>query len=158
MISIPNANILSLVPRLFSFIFVLLIYIFIIRIIKMVSSDIAVMMKKKSSGNVGTYLKLLNIRSSLNFPISESYEIAADVKIGRDRTCEIRIDDPFLSGVHAEILCRDEACYIHDLNSTNGTTLNGTPLRGDPIELINGDKISFGQLSFIYITDKNEKK
>ena len=149
--------ILEIIPKLFSVLFVLLIYFFIIRIIKMVNSDIAVMMKKKSSGQIGTYLKLLNIRSSLNFPVSEGYEIAADVKIGRDRTCEIRIDDPFLSGEHAEILCRDDACYIQDLDSTNGTLLNGTPVEGDPIELISGDKISFGQLSFIYITDKNTK-
>ena len=39
-------------------------------------------------------MKLLNIRSSLKFPVSESYEIAADVKIGRSRECEIKIENP----------------------------------------------------------------
>lgn len=121
----------------------------------MVSSDIAVMLKKKSAGpHSGTYLKLLNIRSSLRFPVSESYEIAADVKIGRDRRCEIRIDDPFLSTIHAEILVQDGYCFLKDMGSTNGTRLNDEKVSGDPIELISGDKISFGQLSFIFVTDK----
>ena len=35
--------------------------------------------------------------------------------------------------------------------------LNGEAVQGDPIELINGDRISFGQVSFIYITDKGEE-
>lgn len=144
---------IDLIPKLLSIVFVLLIYIFIIRIIKMVNSDIAVMMKKKASGDeAGTYLKLLNIRSSLKFPVSESYEIAADVTIGRDPACEVCIDDPFLSAKHAEILCRDGVCYIHDFGSTNGTLLNGEELKGDPIELIDGDKITFGQLSFIFMS------
>ncbi|MBE7013557.1 MAG: FHA domain-containing protein, partial [Ruminococcaceae bacterium] len=105
----------------------------------MVNSDIAVMLKKKTSGaHSGTYLKLLNIRSSLKFPVSESYEIAADVKIGRSRECEIKIDDPFMSAVHAEILLQDGYCFLHDMGSTNGTLLNGEAVEGDPIELING--------------------
>ena len=150
-------TILELIPKLFSILFVVLVYIFIIKIIQMVNSDIAVMMKQKSKGeDIGTYLKLLNIRSSLDFPVSESYEIAADVTIGRNRQCEICIDDPFLSNKHAEILVRDKVCYLHDLGSTNGTRLNGEALEGDPIELINGDKITFGNLSFIFITDYEE--
>ena len=149
-------KILDLIPKIFSILFVLLVYVFIISIIKMVNSDIAVMLKKKNSGaNSGTYLKLLNIRSSLNFPVSESYEIAADVKIGRDRSCEIRINDPFLSQVHAEILVEEGFCFLKDMGSTNGTLLNGEKVVGDPIELISGDKISFGQLTFIFVTDKN---
>ena len=90
----------------------------------------------------------------MNFPVSESYEIAADVKIGRERGCEIRINDPFLSTVHAEILLEDGYCFLKDMGSTNGTLLNGEKVEGDPIELINGDKISFGQLTFIFVTDK----
>ena len=147
--------ILNLIPKLFSLLFVLLVYVFIIKIIKMVNSDIAVMLKKKTEGaHSGTYLKLLNIRSSLKFPVSESYEIAADVKIGRSRECEIKIDDPFMSSVHAEILLQDGYCFLHDMESTNGTLLNGEKVEGDPIELINGDKISFGQITFIFVTDK----
>ena len=147
-------TILELIPKVFSILFVLLVYVFILKIIQLVHSDINVMQKQKSkAGEIGTYLKLLNIRSSLDFPVSESYEIAADVTIGRSMQCEICIDDPFLSNKHAEILVRDKVCYLHDLGSTNGTLLNGEAIEGDPIELIDGDKITFGNLSFIFITD-----
>ena len=67
-------KIIELIPKVFSIFFVLLVYFFIIKIIRMVNSDIAVMMKKKTaSAEAGTYLKLLNIRSSIDFPVSESY-------------------------------------------------------------------------------------
>ena len=147
--------ILNLIPKLFSVLFVLLVYVFIIAIIKMVNSDIAVMLKKNTAAtHAATQLKLLNIRSSLKFPVSERYEIKADVKLGHSRQCEIRIDDPFLSGTHAEILLQDGICFLKDEGSTNGTLLNGEKVEGDPIELINGDKISLGQLTFIFVTDR----
>ena len=147
--------IIDLIPKLFSILFVLLVYIFIIKIIKMVNTDIAVMQKKKSSaGVVGTYIKLLNIRNSLDFHVEESYPIATDIAIGRDRRCEIFIDDPFLSQRHCEILVRDGVYYLNDLGSTNGSKLNGKSVSGDAIELMNGDKISIGQLSFIFMSSE----
>ena len=151
-------SIFKIIPNILSILFVLLVYLFIISIIKMVNSDIAVMLKKKSvSDHFGTYLKLINIRSSLEFPVSESYELAADVKIGRGRGCEIRINDPFLSTEHAEILLRDDVYFLKDMGSTNGTLLNGKKVTGAPIELLNGDKITFGQLSFIFVKNDAEK-
>jgi hypothetical protein len=42
--------IINLIPRLLSVLFVLLVYVFIIRIIKMVNTDIAVMQRKNLSG------------------------------------------------------------------------------------------------------------
>ena len=150
-------TIIDLIPKIFSILFVVLVYIFIVKIIQLVHSDIAVMMRQKTKGDsVGTYLKLLNICSSLSFPVSESYEISADVTIGRSSRCEICIDDPFLSSEHAAIIVQDKVCFLQDLGSTNGTLLNGERLEGDPIELINGDKITFGNLSFIFITDNEE--
>jgi pSer/pThr/pTyr-binding forkhead associated (FHA) protein len=149
--------IINLIPRLLSVLFVLLVYVFIIRIIKMVNTDIAVMQRKKNvAGAAGTYLKLLNIRSALDFHVEESYPISADMAIGRDRRCEIVIDDPFLSKRHCEILVRDGVYYLNDLDSTNGTFLNGSKVEGDAIELMNGDKISIGQLSFIFVNSEGD--
>lgn len=145
---------LEIIPKLFTYIFVLLIYLFIIKIIKMINTDIAVMSRKKS-GDIAasTYLKLLNLRQSLDFPVFESYNISKDTIIGRDKRCDISIDDPFLSQRHSEILFREGVYYLSDLDSTNGTYLNGNKITGDPIELLNGDKIEIGQLKFIFVTD-----
>lgn len=139
-----------------SVLFVLLVYLFIIKIIKMVNTDVAVMLKKKRSADIiGSYIKLLNIKTNLEFQVEESYPIPADIAIGRDRRCEITIDDPFMSQRHCEIIIRDGVYYLNDLGSTNGTMLNGEKVEDDAIELMNGDKIAIGQLSFIFMSSES---
>ena len=149
---------LDIMAKLFSFAFIIIIYMFIIKIIQMVYLDIDTMSRKKSSDETtGTYLKLINLRRMLDFYVSESYPISRDVCIGRDSKCGISIDDPFMSQRHAEIIVRDGVCYISDMGSTNGTFINGNELSGEPLELLNGDKLQVGQLSFIFVTDSGEE-
>ncbi len=145
---------LTILAKLLSYAFVLIIYLFIIKIIQMVSRDIEVMRRRKNSDLAAhTYIKLLNLRHSLDFPVEENYPILKDCTIGRSGKCDIPIDDPFLSQRHASFLWRDGACFLQDENSTNGVFLNGKPVKGDPIELLSGDKIDLGQLSFIFVTE-----
>lgn len=147
---------ITILAKLFSYVFVLIIYLFIIKIIQMVSRDIEVMRRRKTSDIAAhTYIKLLNLRHSLDFTVSENYPILKDSVLGRSRKCDIPIDDPFLSQQHAAFLWRDGVCYLQDAGSTNGTFLNGNRISGDPIELLNGDRIDIGQLSFIYVTEDN---
>lgn len=144
----------TLIAKLLSYVFVLVVYLFIIKIIQMVSHDIEVMRRRKNSDIAAhTYIKLLNLRHTLAFPVEENYPVLKDSVLGRSARCEIPIDDPFLSQKHAAFLWRDGVCYLQDLGSTNGTFLNGNRAEGDPIELLNGDKIELGQLSFIFVTE-----
>ena len=64
------------------------------------------------------------------------------MKIGRDRTCEIHLDDEAASRAHSEILKRDDAFVLRDLNSTNGTFHNDA--RITEVTLQNGDRIGIG--------------
>lgn len=58
-------------------------------------------------------------------------------------------DDPFISGVHAQIIADGETFRLTDLGSTNGTLLNGTRLApNEPATLQSGDRISFGGLTY----------
>ena len=41
--------------------------------------------------------------------------------IGRSRTCDIQVEDPTVSGRHAELIVMDDAIHLADLGSTNGT-------------------------------------
>lgn len=51
------------------------------------------------------------------------------VTIGRHPSCEIVLDAPEVSRLHARLLVSDDGCVVEDLQSANGTTVNGTPIR-----------------------------
>lgn len=144
----------TFIAKLLSYVFVLIIYLFIIKIIQLVTQDIEVMRRRKNGdASVHTYIKLLNLRHNLDFSVAENYPIMQDSVLGRSQKCDIPVNDPFLSQRHAAFLWRDGACYLQDVGSTNGTFLNGKRISGDPIELLSGDKIDIGQLSFIFVTE-----
>jgi pSer/pThr/pTyr-binding forkhead associated (FHA) protein len=63
--------------------------------------------------------------------------------IGRDRSCQLRPRDKRVSRRHAEIRVEDGAASLHDLGSTNGTSLNGEAVAAT-MPLRDGDRIQFG--------------
>jgi hypothetical protein len=69
------------------------------------------------------------------------------VVIGRQSSCEIRIDESRISRLHAE-LTWDPRAYsysVRDLGSSNGTWVNGRKVEsGSPVTLGQGDKIRIG--------------
>ena len=64
------------------------------------------------------------------------------LRIGRDRTCEIAVDDEAASRVHSEIVRRGEVFVLRDLQSTNGTFLNDERVTESLLQ--NGDRIAVG--------------
>jgi pSer/pThr/pTyr-binding forkhead associated (FHA) protein len=69
--------------------------------------------------------------------------LAGTAVIGRDDSCELRLDDTFVSQQHARIFARDTDWYVEDLGSTNGTFVNEQRLVA-PAMLTPGDKIRVG--------------
>ncbi len=142
--------------RILTYIFVIIIYLFIYAIIRMIFLDIRAMNRKKSGGLAEAYLKLINLRRDLDFVMDESYELDEDEVIGRGNKCTIRLPDRYLSVKHCRIYKSDGSYYIEDLGSTNGTFLNGDELTDEAVELMDGDKISIGRLNFIFVMPKSE--
>lgn len=73
--------------------------------------------------------------------------VARQNTIGRDQGCDIRIESPLVSGLHARLSLTHEQIELADLESTNGTYLGdlGRPLVAglpEPIQL--GDVIWIG--------------
>jgi pSer/pThr/pTyr-binding forkhead associated (FHA) protein len=64
------------------------------------------------------------------------------VTIGRAPDNTIHIDDPSVSGRHAELRRTDRAYQLRDLGSTNGTRVNGSGTT--EITLHPGDRVRFG--------------
>lgn len=64
--------------------------------------------------------------------------------VGRAPSCDIRIEDPTVSRLHAELIRRGPHLYVSDQGlSTNGTTVNGRPV-GRRV-LHDGDVLGFGE-------------
>lgn len=62
------------------------------------------------------------------------------LQIGRDETCDIVLDNPYISNEHCAIYSNSQKVYVEDLISTNGTFVNGKRINSK-IELKDGDKI-----------------
>ncbi|MDQ1679467.1 MAG: hypothetical protein QOI42_326 [Frankiaceae bacterium] len=75
---------------------------------------------------------------------SEVFELRGDVTtVGRGEGVDIKLGDPSVSRLHAELVRRGPYVYLSDLGlSTNGTRVNGRPV-GRRV-LADGDVITFG--------------
>ena len=69
-------------------------------------------------------------------------ELAADyLTVGREPTCDVRLDDPHVSRTHAALERHGSAVYVQDLGSSGGTFVNGAPTM--KAELRQGDVVGF---------------
>ena len=71
------------------------------------------------------------------------FAVTDEESIGRAPGCGVRIDDTYVSQVHARVFRRDRHLFVEDLGSTNGTFVNGTRIDG-PVRLRRGDRIQIG--------------
>ena len=67
-----------------------------------------------------------------------------NLQIGRAEACQVRLEDTYISSFHARIFRRDDAWYVEDLGSTNGTYLNRVKV-AHPSPVGAGDEIRIGK-------------
>ncbi|MBR5535047.1 MAG: FHA domain-containing protein [Clostridia bacterium] len=141
----------NILPKILTYLFVIVVYAFIYTIIRMIFLDIRTMSRKKNITKADGYLKLMNLKTDLDFDVKESYELERDNLIGRSNKCGIRIADRALSSVHCRIFKAEDTFFIEDSGSANGTLLNGESVADEVVELIDGDKISIGSMMFLFV-------
>jgi serine phosphatase RsbU (regulator of sigma subunit)/pSer/pThr/pTyr-binding forkhead associated (FHA) protein len=77
------------------------------------------------------------------------------IRIGRSRDNDVFLPDQWLSRVHAEIRSRDDAFFLADMESKNGTLLNGARLLGEQ-RLRPGDVITLGEHVLTFVEDDGD--
>jgi pSer/pThr/pTyr-binding forkhead associated (FHA) protein len=77
----------------------------------------------------------------------EGLEVPVDrdwLVIGRGRGADVILAEPTISRAHAAIGFEEDAFFVQDLGSTNGTLVNGS--REEKSTLKNGDELQMGKL------------
>jgi Nif-specific regulatory protein len=75
--------------------------------------------------------------------------------VGRSPKNRIVLPDDLCSRDHAEVAYAEDAWYVRDLDSLNGTRVNGKAVRGDR-KLDSGDEVQFGRSRFLFIFELSE--
>jgi hypothetical protein len=78
------------------------------------------------------------------------YDIGDGAVLGRGDQAEIRLEDPFASSRHAQLVRQGGILVLEDLGSTNGTYLNEELVTG-PQPLHRGDRVRIGDSEFTYL-------
>jgi pSer/pThr/pTyr-binding forkhead associated (FHA) protein len=85
----------------------------------------------------------LTIRG-IDSPDHSLYFAIEEVIVGRDLSCDCRLDDENVSNHHARLKYHHAQWWLEDLGSKNGTFLNNQPL-STPVVVISGDEINCGK-------------
>ena len=89
-----------------------------------------------------TYLTMTKgHRAGTNFPLESD-----SAWIGRGTDCEIVLTDPLASRMHARVFLQDDAWWLRDENSRNGTFVNGQKI--DEARIDEGSQIRIGSVLF----------
>ena len=144
------------ISKIISYVLIFIVYIFILRVVKMVYLDISDTKRARRAATDGiAYLKLAGKRKDVNFKLYDTYAVRENTTIGRSKKNDVYIPDPFLSSSHARIFFADGEFYLEDLGSTNGTLYNGKYIGNYTVPLKSGDRVGFGHVTFVFVETDN---
>lgn len=101
--------------------------------------------RRKPRADTGAYL--LNTVNHDKLPLAR-YENS----LGRSKYCDVVLNYPAVSRMHAVIALRREGWVIIDTGSRGGTTLNGLPVKGRAL-LKSGQLLGFGSFEFMFFEE-----
>jgi len=128
-----------------------IIYMFILRIAKLIYLDIKTMTVWEDSKDSFPHLKLLStIELTGEDTVTEVFPLRNEVtRVGRSLECEIVISDPHISSQHLQIEKTRQGFTILDLGSINGTFINDVKLINSTL-LKEGDVILLGITKLVF--------
>ncbi len=138
------------------YLLVILLYLFMFRVVTALYGDLrsaAWYRDKRNSPFVG---KLEVLTSEGGLAKGQVFKVGlSGLKIGRGTNNDVVLPDSFASQEHAKFYIVQEEVWLEDLSSSNGTWVNGEKIMA-PIQLVPGDYVKIGSITFQYTRWQNE--
>ncbi len=96
-----------------------------------------------SNSDVAELVVKLKGREIQRVPITK-----LSLSIGRDQSCDVRIDNAGISRLHVAVRVTEGRVFAVDAGSRNGTQVNGKPIKIQALG--NGDEITLGKYSVVF--------
>jgi hypothetical protein len=94
-------------------------------------------------------------RFRLRFLLQELDLVGPVVTIGRSSECQISLDDPLVSRVHAQLTLGEHGAVVRDLASRNGVRVNGHLIAGEAM-LSHKDRLRLGTQDLVFLVVRAE--
>lgn len=88
--------------------------------------------------------KFINPASRDKYPL-----VRRETSIGRNRNCDILLNNPTVSRLHAVVVCAKEGWYITDIRSQAGVLVNGKKIDKKAF-IKTGDTVTLGAVTLIF--------
>lgn len=80
----------------------------------------------------------------------DTYQLVTrETSIGRNKNCDIVLDHPTASRLHAVVICAKDGWYVADVKSQAGVLVNGTKI-DKKAAIKTGDRLTFGAVTLIF--------
>ena len=144
---VADINLYTIISSVLKFIFVFIVLYYIHIIVKLIVLDIGnIEYNKKIKKN---YLIISHENEK-----DRKYLLENVNKIGRSYSNDIVLESQIVSAQHAEIVKSEDAYYIIDLDSSNGTILNGEVIH-ENLELLDGDIIEIADFRLKFVIEES---
>ncbi|HWQ15677.1 MAG TPA: FHA domain-containing protein [Roseiflexaceae bacterium] len=146
MLDIANTSI-DIIILLLRVAVVLLLYFFLWQVLRFVVRDLQAAGQGASGAQASPYGQLVVLRSGQSgVAAGKTFPLSPSTIIGRSmESCEIALNDSFLSQQHARLELRGDQWVLEDLGSTNGTFVNDIEVR-DATIVAEGDIVRLGRI------------
>ena len=139
-------DILDLAILALRIVLVALLYLFLLRVVRMAAAGLRAPGPTPVRGPEGLLRLVVLEPGTADLARGQTFDVGgAGATLGRAERADIVVADPAVSAEHARLSRVGRAWIVADLDSTNGTRVNDAPVRGRS-PLADGDVLSVGNV------------
>lgn len=134
--------------QILNYAFVLLLFLFIAYIARDLGKGLNGTDQKKSEHGLSLVITPLDHPDKKYF----FHMTKKNISIGRSQKCDIVLEDPYVSTMHARLIYENNALILEDIDSANGTLLNNKRIQGS-VAITLMDRVRIGRVEISFRKD-----